>query len=819
MAPDPRAMNAFRAMRDIGIPEEKTKPILKILLKLYEKKWEYIEEENYRVLADAIFDAEEIEGAEIEQQHENTQPGEDLVEEAPVEEETERPLKRLRLRHQEGQASPSLSNSRTGTSLKRPIGEHDELPETCTVTLMPNSEITRAELRPISPHPVSKSKGKQIDVTVRSVSNSSPRNLRGREKEPPAPQNDPRKKKRISDGSSNAVVLKEPKVDAGLNLFPKQKVPDRALIKPKDEPFTEEMPQLELPITVIHPERLPNGNSSIGNGSLEEPESPEPIGSQSIGGLHKSDDIPASSSEERPSSELAIVPNVSTTILGIASSPLGEVKVSLSCNSAPGKPNFSLPSLDTVLKVVEDKCLRSYKVNDLNFSMTKLMKDMCACILELGTDSNNDLQAAINVSQTLGLSKKCCAADAPSANHTPSSPSNGMVYTEVSLPCNGVDACTQSDRNISQNDREIDNVMEHNGFDHTDSRSLVDVEQCLVTLDDTRCPHDFSDIAKGQERIKIPLVNEINSESPPSFHYIPQNVVLEKAYLNFSMARIGDDNCCSACFGDCLLSSTPCACLHETGGEFAYTSEGLVKEKFLDECISMNRDPEKHCHCYCEECPLERSKNEGILEPCKGHLVRRFIKECWWKCGCSKLCGNRVVQRGINRKLQVFMTSGVKGWGLRTLEDLPKGAFVCEYVGEVLTNAELYDRVSRRPKNEEHAYPVLLDADWGSEEFLKDEEALCLDATYYGNVARFINHRCFDSNLVEIPVEVETPDHHYYHLAFFTARKVAALEELTWDYGIDFDDRDHPVKAFRCRCGSKFCRNRKRSRRRSSARK
>lgn len=181
------------------------------------------------------------------------QPGEDLEEETPVEEENERPLKRLRLRHQEGQASPSLSNSRAGTSLKRPIGEHDELPETCTVPLMPNSEITRAELRPISPHPVSKNKGKQIDVTVRSVSNSSPRNLRGREKEPPAPQNDPRKKKRISDGSSNAVVLKEPKVGTGLNLFPKQKVPDRALIKPKDEPFTEEMPQLELPITMIHP--------------------------------------------------------------------------------------------------------------------------------------------------------------------------------------------------------------------------------------------------------------------------------------------------------------------------------------------------------------------------------------------------------------------------------------------------------------------------------------------------------------------------------------------------------------------------------------
>jgi len=27
------------------------------------------------------------------------------------------------------------------------------------------------------------------------------------------------------------------------------------------------------------------------------------------------------------------------------------------------------------------------------------------------------------------------------------------------------------------------------------------------------------------------------------------------------------------------------------------------------------------------------------------------------------------------------------------------------------------------------------------------------------------------------------------------------------DYGIDFDDHNHPVKAFRCSCGSKQCRD------------
>jgi SET domain-containing protein len=91
----------------------------------------------------------------------------------------------------------------------------------------------------------------------------------------------------------------------------------------------------------------------------------------------------------------------------------------------------------------------------------------------------------------------------------------------------------------------------------------------------------------------------------------------------------------------------------------------------------------------------------------------------------------------------VFWTSEGKGWGIRTLEDLPAGAFVFEYVGEILTNNEMYERnlALQKKGNGVHTYPMLLDGDWGSEANLKDEEALCLDATYFGNVARFLNHR------------------------------------------------------------------------------
>ncbi|KAL7225074.1 hypothetical protein ACSBR1_020387 [Camellia fascicularis] len=778
MAPNPRVARAFRAMRSIGIIEEKVKPVLKNLLKLYDKNWELIEEENYRALADAIFDQEETQASEQKKKHEITDK-EEMDEEAQMHEEPERPLKRLRLRNQNDHVSPSFGLGET-SSRGPPKVEEADLPETCPeqrsedMTQSPQPLVRNKGKQPVLPKPVSiqdsfePSQPGAADRTEpfstrRTESDLVPPPVRltGKGKEPLLPQIAPG----ISVRSPHAVRLKEPMVHTGIVLSPKPHVHDsRALIKPKDEPFTDDILQSEVPSAVIHGEPLSIENSSSANGSIGASDGPEHIVSQSVDGEARNDGVLASSNERRTDCKLANNVDGSSSNLDIASSHYGE---------------------------------------------------------ELGTDSANKSQETIM--PAVDLLKQSNALDALGARVKPFGASNGSVITpcavEVAesqsprLPSssNGTDDCTQTDKNTIENIGEIDEEKEQNSLEHANPHSLL-VQQ----PDDIKSLHDANDIAKGQERVVISLVNEVNNECPPSFHYIPKNAVFQNAYVNFSLARIGE-NCCSICLGDCLSSSTPCACANETGGDFAYTLEGLVKDEFLEECISMNRDPQKHCHFYCKECPLERSKNDDIIEPCKGHLVRKFIKECWWKCGCSKQCGNRVVQRGISCNLQVFMTPGGKGWGLRTQEDLPKGAFVCEYVGEILTNAELFERVSKSPSSEEHAYPVLLDADWGSEGVLKDEEALCLDATHYGNVARFINHRCFDSNLVEIPVEVETPDHHYYHLAFFTSRKVQALEELTWDYGIDFDDHDHPVKAFKCRCGSKFCRNIKRSSRSRSA--
>ncbi|XP_077228145.1 putative inactive histone-lysine N-methyltransferase SUVR2 isoform X2 [Tasmannia lanceolata] len=795
-----RGSKAFEAMKALGIKSHIVKPVLKNLLKVYDNNWELIEEENYRVLADAIFDSQD------------SKEGEDKNEENWINDEPVPPRKRLRLRQEDGPSSLSVPNS------SMTIGESSPRRPKMDVAVSPQSCL-KQELAALDSPQADPGEKRTEALSVQLTT---------------------RGKKLVSERIPNASCFKEPKVKPGI-VLPKEDAPSNALIKPKSEPCTCDFPEFEIPIAVIHPAVTSSTRNeahpdpvckegfAAGNDSTGHADSPDSMVSKCVKavGEGKEDGVPGVACM---SGTVLSVPEAASSSFEIASSDSGEVKLSLTCNPALDRFNFQMPSLDAVLKMAEEKCLKSYKIIEPSFSLKKLMKELCQCCLDLGNNSRVEkLGKDVNITPTLDFSKKSNIETVLGAKtshlhgkvNMPASSLNGSPDcrnpSEVvpRLLAHGRQSSTHSNGNLSgssknecnstQKEREGSEIQELN------SRSLVAIPQCRFSIDEVKPLHDVNDICKGEESVKISLVNEVSSEPyPPTFYYIPQNIVYQNAYVSFSLARIGDEHCCSDCFGDCLSSAIPCACARETGGEYAYTPDGLVKEKFMDECISMNRDPQKHSHVYCKDCPLERSKYELMPDPCKGHLVRKFIKECWSKCGCNKQCGNRVVQRGITRNLQVFLTPEGKGWGVRTLEDLPRGAFVCEYVGEVLTNTELYDRNMQSTGNEKHTYPVLLDADWGSEKVLKDEEALCLDATFYGNVARFINHRCFDANLVEIPVEVETPDHHYYHLAFFTTRKVEALEELSWDYGIDFEDHNHPVKAFRCHCSSKCCRDMKR---------
>ena len=73
-----------------------------------------------------------------------------------------------------------------------------------------------------------------------------------------------------------------------------------------------------------------------------------------------------------------------------------------------------------------------------------------------------------------------------------------------------------------------------------------------------------------------------------------------------------------------------------------------------------------------------------------------------------------------------------------------------------------------------------------------------IDATFYGNKARYINHSC-DPNLKsdKLVVNGET------HIIFQAIRYIECGEELTFDYKFEQDD-DY----LECFCGSDKCRKR-----------
>jgi hypothetical protein len=164
-------------------------------------------------------------------------------------------------------------------------------------------------------------------------------------------------------------------------------------------------------------------------------------------------------------------------------------------------------------------------------------------------------------------------------------------------------------------------------------------------------------------------------------------------------------------------------------------------------------------------------------------------KDKWGNCNVGgATCGNRQIglKQG-NVKVLPFMEEGM-GWGLKVLEDVVAGQLVREYVGEVLTEQMLVDRMASHAKthpNDVNMYVMEL------------ESGLYLDARQKGNVSRFINHSCGPNcELQKWSVLGVT------RIGIFTTVDIAAGTALSYDY--QFSTNEHG--RFRCKCGSVRCR-------------
>ncbi|NWI18428.1 SETB1 methyltransferase, partial [Crypturellus soui] len=161
----------------------------------------------------------------------------------------------------------------------------------------------------------------------------------------------------------------------------------------------------------------------------------------------------------------------------------------------------------------------------------------------------------------------------------------------------------------------------------------------------------IADITKGREDVPLSCVNEIDGTPPPQVAYSKERIPGKGVYINTSWEFLVGCDCRDGC-----RDKSKCACHQLTVQATGCTPGGQINPnsgyqyKRLEECLPTG------------------------------------VYECNKRCKCNvNMCTNRLVQHGLQVRLQLFKTQN-KGWGIRCLDDIAKGSFVCIYAGKILTD-------------------------------------------------------------------------------------------------------------------------------------
>ncbi|XP_037300403.1 LOW QUALITY PROTEIN: uncharacterized protein LOC115449535 [Manduca sexta] len=172
---------------------------------------------------------------------------------------------------------------------------------------------------------------------------------------------------------------------------------------------------------------------------------------------------------------------------------------------------------------------------------------------------------------------------------------------------------------------------------------------CLAEFVLSKCIVGKKDLSHGKENVPVPCVNSVDDSLPEFCSYNTERTPTAGVPLNLDPEFL--------CGCDCT-----------------------------DDC-------EDKTKCACWKLTLEGAKTIGLEGANVGYVFKRLpeplpsgIYECNVRCKCKATCLNRVAQHPLQLKLQVFKTPN-RGWGIRALNDVPKGAFLCVYAGNLLTDA------------------------------------------------------------------------------------------------------------------------------------
>ncbi|CAN4110231.1 unnamed protein product [Withania somnifera] len=168
----------------------------------------------------------------------------------------------------------------------------------------------------------------------------------------------------------------------------------------------------------------------------------------------------------------------------------------------------------------------------------------------------------------------------------------------------------------------------------------------------------------------------------------------------------------------------------------------------------------------------------------KDCLCGMLLSSCSSGCKCGNSCLNKPFHQRPVKKMKLVETEKC-GSGIVADEDIKRGDFVIEYVGEVIDDKTCEERLWKmKHSGETNFYLCEINRD------------MVIDATYKGNKSRYINHSCCpNTEMQKWMIDGET------RIGIFATRDIKKGEHLTYDYQfVQFGaDQD-------CHCGAVGCR-------------
>jgi DNA-directed RNA polymerase subunit K/omega len=212
--------------------------------------------------------------------------------------------------------------------------------------------------------------------------------------------------------------------------------------------------------------------------------------------------------------------------------------------------------------------------------------------------------------------------------------------------------------------------------------------------------------------------------------------------------------------------------------------------------------PTEGCDCRNDSCGWDCYNRQSRIECCamKCHIKSKDRDPAMGAnmnaivCAVSARyhnrnldCGNRALQHQETAKVKVIQ-EGNMGFGLQAEEDISRGKLVIEYIGEILDETQMIQRLERQriltPSDKEY-YIMELD------------NGVYVDGKYEGNLSRFINHSC-DPNCELQRWNVRGK----IRIGIVAIKAIKKGEALSYDYQFDTQQED----VFKCYCQANNCR-------------